>query len=131
MQEGSRSGARMASRIRRILEYTTRYAFDGRARLIEDTGLSRSEVTRLLSGHCNPSYRVNLAVVTALEADLGTRIDPRDVSYSGKFDRSVCEVVNCRGCPECKPYHTSSSLRTGDTTQLTLPADYPTSNDQA
>jgi DNA-binding phage protein len=124
MHEGNEAGRRMASRIRRILGHTTRYAFDGRARLMEDAGLSRSEVTRLLSGDCNPSYRVVLSVLEALERELGFRVDPRDVlSYSGRFDRTVCEVVRCRGCPDCRPYRAPSGLRAGDSAPLTIPTD--------
>ena len=98
-------GVTMASRIREIMEYTTWYSIDGRMRLIADTGLSKSEITRLLSGRCNPSYRVVLTVIDVLEKDLGIRLDPRDVfSFSGKFRKSACEAVACRGCPKCKPF---------------------------
>ena len=53
----------MSSRIRELMDHSTRYCIDGRSRLIADTGVSRSEMTRLLSGDCNPSYQVVAAVV--------------------------------------------------------------------
>jgi transcriptional regulator with XRE-family HTH domain len=94
----------MVSRLRDIMWHTTRYSIDGRARLITDTGVSRTEIRRLLSGDCNPSFRVVTAVAAALEKDLGVRIDGRDIlSFSGDFPSTVCVLVRCRGCPECRP----------------------------
>lgn len=129
MPTESHAARRMASRIREIMEHTYRYAFDGRVRLIADTGLSRSEVTRLLSGDCNPSYRAVLAVTGALERDLGIRLDSRDVlSFSGEFPTpTVCQLVSCRGCPRCHPFVGPGSVPElpGEKRTLPIPAVRP------
>ena len=124
MEEGSHETRKMSSRIRELMGHTTRYCFDGRSRLVADTGVSRSEVTRLLSGDCNPSYRVVCAVIEAIERDLGTRIDGRDVlSFTGDFRNSVCEIVGCRGCPACRPQAGAVRvpMRSGDAVPLGIP----------
>ena len=131
MPEEEEAGNRMASRIEAIMENVDRYMIDGRRRLMEDTGLSRTEVHRLVTGDCNPSYRVVLAVVEALERQVGERIDPREIlSYGGAFERTVCAITRCRGCPVCKPYQAPPALRTGDATPLPVPANQPNTNDR-
>jgi len=129
MAEGNHSSRKMASRLREIMGHTTRYCFDGRSRLVADTGVSRSEVTRILSGDCNPSYRVVCAVIEALERDLGIRIDSRDVlSFTGEFRNTVCDIVGCRGCPACRPQAGAARIptRSGDSVPLGMPFNIPT-----
>ena len=130
MPKNNQAGVKMSSRIRELMDQSIRYSFDGRSRLIADTGISRSEMTRLLSGDCNPSYRVVTAVVDALEKALGRTIDSREVlSFSGDFPTAtICELVSCRGCPKCKPYQPVPPARsasggpgTEDETRLEIP----------
>jgi len=133
MAEGNHSSRKMASRLREIMGHTTRYCFDGRSRLVADTGVSRSEVTRLLSGDCNPSYRVVCAVIEALERDLGIRIDSRDVlSFNAKFRNTVCDIVACRGCPACRPQAGAARIpaRSGDSVPLGMPFDISTRQEE-
>lgn len=86
-------------RLMEVMSHTSRYAFEGKARLARDTGLGRMTIIRLLSGRHEPSYYVVQAVVGALEAALGRSLDVRDViTYSGGFERSACDICGCSGC---------------------------------
>ena len=90
---------RYVTRLEEVMCHTTRYAFEGRARLAADCGLNRMSITRLLSGRHNPSFRVVDLVVRALEADLGHHLDASElISYADDFRRPVCEVCKCSGC---------------------------------
>jgi len=101
----------MASRLRQLMSRTVRYSIDGGVRLADDAGVSRSLVARLLTGECSPSYRAVAGVLAALEADLGVRIDGRDMlSFTGDFPTTVCELVRCRGCPRCRRHKNMSAL---------------------
>jgi transcriptional regulator with XRE-family HTH domain len=77
-----------------------RYAFKGVARLAKDARVSASSVSRLLNGKMNPSFLMVARLTTAIERQLGLRIDPRDlISESGQFlTRYVCDLVGCSGC---------------------------------
>src|SRR5690349_10912317 len=80
-------------RLLEVMSHTSRYAFEGKARLARDTGLGRMTIIRLLSGRHEPSYFVVQAVVAALEKALGKHLDIRElITYSGEFKRSACEV---------------------------------------
>jgi transcriptional regulator with XRE-family HTH domain len=88
------------NRIRDVMLHAQRYQFHGVVRLAADTGLSHSTVSRLLSGHKQPTAKVLGRITEALERALGTRIDPRDLfAESGRFPtRFACDLVACRGC---------------------------------
>lgn len=88
------------NRIADVMAHCQKFQFRGAARLAADAGVSPSTVTRLLHGEINPSHLLMARITTALEAQLGRRIDPRDlVAESGAFlTQFVCNVVGCSGC---------------------------------
>ena len=97
MSEGKHK--RYFSRFEEVMAHTTRYAFEGRARLADDCGISRMSVGRLLSGAHNPSYRLVDLVAKTLGRELGLHLDPSElISYDDTYERSVCQVCRCRGC---------------------------------
>ena len=94
-----RDKARYKNRIAEAMNHTSRYAFAGKARLARDCGLSKMSVIRLFSGEHHPSYSVVHLVTAALEKALDRRLDVRElVSYSGEWERSICDVCGCRCC---------------------------------
>jgi len=90
------------NRIADVMAHISRYAFQGSARLAEDADVNASSVSRLIHGKMNPSFLLVARVTHAIEAQLGFRIDPRDlVAESCKFlTPFVCEL--CRMSP-CLP----------------------------
>lgn len=89
------------NRVSDVMAHTTRYAFKGVARLARDSGVSPSAVSRLINGRMNPSFLMVARIATALEKELGCRIDPRElVAERGRFPtRHACDLVDgCRGC---------------------------------
>jgi hypothetical protein len=88
------------NRIWAVMQHTTRYSFEGQARLAADAGVSKSAVSRLLSGESVTSYPVILAVVSSLERHLGRKLDLREViSTDDTYPTfSVCRLVGCKGC---------------------------------
>jgi len=88
------------NRIRTVLVHTSRYAFEGPAKLAADCGVSRSTICRLLAGKNNPSYRLVQAVTDALAKALGTPLNPRDLfSPNGTYpEPSGCALCGCSGC---------------------------------
>ncbi len=101
------------NRIRAVLAHTNRYAFSGEARLARDAGLSRSAVSRFLSGKSNPSFALVMAITRALEQQLGKRIDPRElISLDGAYPTpSVCKLCCCRGCLPKEAYAADDTLK--------------------
>jgi len=91
---------RCHNRIRTVLVHTSRYAFEGPARLALDCGVSRSTICRLLSGQSQPSYRLVQAVTDALSRALDKSLDPRDLfSPDGTYpEPSGCALCGCSGC---------------------------------
>lgn len=91
---------RCQNRIRMVLVHTSRYAFEGPAKLAADCGVSRSTICRLLSGRSQPSYRLVQAVTDALSKALGRLLDPRDLfSPDGTYpEPSGCALCGCSGC---------------------------------
>jgi len=73
-----------------------------------DCGVSRSAITRLLSGKSSPSYKLVARVAHALEVELGKPISIRElVSESGEYPTPwICGLV---GCPGCTPPAASES----------------------
>jgi len=88
------------NRIKAVMVHINRYAFQGQARLAADAGVSRSAVSRFLSGQSSPSFSLVFALTAALEQQLGKRIDPRELlTFSGVYPTPcVCDLVGCRGC---------------------------------
>jgi transcriptional regulator with XRE-family HTH domain len=82
------------------MAHTTRYAFMGAARLAADAGISKSALSRLMTGKSSPSYEVVHAVTAAMEKSLRRPVDPRDlVAADGMYPtRFVCDAVGCKGC---------------------------------
>ena len=91
---------RSHNRVAAVMAHTTKYAFKGRARLAADAGVSRSALTRLMSGARWPGHVIVGRIAGVLERELGKRIDCRElVSETGEYPtRFVCELVGCRGC---------------------------------
>jgi transcriptional regulator with XRE-family HTH domain len=83
-----------------LMAHTDRYAFKGVTRLAVDARVSPSSVSRLINGKMNPSFLMVARLTTALEAELGRRIDPRDlVAEMGRFlTTHTCDLAGCRGC---------------------------------
>ena len=88
------------NRISDVMVHLDRYAFNGVTRLAKDARVSASSVSRLINGKMNPSFRLVSRLTTALEQELGRRLDPRElVAEAGKFStRFVCDLVGCTGC---------------------------------
>ena len=111
---GRKQGKKLKTRIPELLSHTTRYAFEGGARLAADIGCTRSAVNRLIAGREAPTYNLVCAVTRELERELGRRIDPRDVVMD-EFDRwitpNVCTVAGCEGCFPDHAYDEDDNLR--------------------
>lgn len=111
MPNGRRTVPR--NRIAAVMEHTTQYAIEGRARLARDAGVSKSAVSRLVKGECVPSSTLLMAVTQALEAALGRTLDPREiVSQDGNYPTpNVCDLCGCPGCLPDRAYDEDGSLR--------------------
>ena len=83
-----------------LMVHTTRYAFEGQARLAQDAGVSRSTISRLISGQAAPSLRLAEAVTRALSIGLGRSLSTADLfSPDGSYrEPSACALCGCRGC---------------------------------
>lgn len=88
------------NRVADLMAHTQRYAFKGVSRLARDARLNPSSVSRLINGKINPSFLMVARLTTAIEQQLGYRIDPRDlVAENGTFlTRFVCRLAECSGC---------------------------------
>jgi hypothetical protein len=95
------------------MAHSYRYAFEGVKRLAEDTGVSLSTMKRLLRGETNPSYRLIQSITAALSADLGTRLDPRELfSSDGTYPTpSACALCACGGCMPEEAWDARGNLR--------------------
>ncbi len=101
------------NRIRTLMIHAPRYSFQGQARLAADAGVSRSTISRLLSGRINPSFRLAQAVTVSLEKHLKRPLDPREVlSPDGTYPTaSGCEIASCRGCMPEEAYDSHGTLK--------------------
>ena len=96
------------NRLPAIMAHTFWYAFEPQARLAKDAGVSRSTVSRLITGKINPSFRLVQAITTALtqrlndtmDVPMTAPLDPREVfSTDGCYPTpSVCQLAGCPGC---------------------------------
>ena len=92
----------VVNRFRDVMAHSVRYSGRGISRLAADASISRSALSRLLNSSSDPSFLLVARVTDALEAELGIRLDPRDlIAESGRFPtRFTCDLVGCRCLPE-------------------------------
>ena len=90
----------VVSRLADVMAPTYRFSFKGVSRMAEAAGVSHASVSRLVAGHRNASFITVARVTSALEAELGIALDPRDlIAESGRFLTPYCCVlVHCGGC---------------------------------
>ena len=103
----------VTNRLSAIMAHTSRYSFEGPARLAADLGVPRSTVSRLLSGQTHPSFGLALAALTRLEEATGHSLDAREVfSLDGSYPTpSVCDLLGCRGCLPDEVYDRDDSVK--------------------
>jgi len=97
---------RSHNRVAAVMSHSQKYWFKGRSLLAQDAGVSRSALSRLMSGRTHATYAVVAKVAKALEVSLGRTLDPRElVSLDGTYPTPfVCTLVGCKGCLP-KDYH--------------------------
>ena len=107
------NGSQVHNRILAMMAHTTRYAFQGETRLAQDAGVSKSAVSRLLTGQSSPSFALVVALTKALEKRLERPIDPRDlISLDGSYPTATaCELAGCRGCLPAEAYDAQNRLK--------------------
>lgn len=107
------SPSKLHNRVQTLMIHTSRYAFQGQARLAADTGVSRSTISRMLSGKTRPSYFLIEAVTEALSTHLKRPLQPCDLfSPTGHYsERSGCKVSGCHGCLPEEAYDPRGNLR--------------------
>lgn len=107
-----RSHAPVYNRVRVLMVHAPRYSFQGQARLAADAGVSRSTISRLISGRINPSFRLAHAVTAALERHLKRPLDLRELlSPDGAYPTaSGCTLAGCRGCMPEEAYDAEGNL---------------------
>jgi len=88
------------NRVSDVMAHTKDYAFKGVSRLARDARVSPASVSRLINQKLNPSFALVARLTTALEKQLGMKIDPRDlVAENGRFlTKFACDLVACPGC---------------------------------
>ena len=88
------------NRVHILLVHIPKLSIRGQARLAVEVGVSRSTISRLVSGRINPSYRLARGVTDALERFLGKPLDMREVfSTDGTYlTPSGCALCRCHGC---------------------------------
>lgn len=108
-----RETVRCYNRIKILLLHASKYSFDGQARLATDIGVSRSTISRIMSGRSSPSLRIAQAITDALSDALGKKIQPEDIfSPDGYYDEpSTCKLVGCRGCTDEKMFDRSGRIK--------------------
>ncbi len=101
------------NRVSVLLVHIPRLSIQGQSRLAAEVGVSRSTISRLVSGRINPSYRLARGVTTALEKMLGRPLDMRDVfSTDGTYlTPSGCALCRCGGCLPDRAYDPGGDLR--------------------
>lgn len=107
------NSSQVHNRILALMAHTTRYAFQGETRLANDAGVSKSAVSRLLTGQSSPSFALVVALTKVLEKRLGRSLDPRDlISLDGSYPTATaCELAGCRGCLPAEAYDEHNRLK--------------------
>ena len=107
------NGSQVHNRILALMAHTTRYAFQGETRLAKDAGVSKSAVSRLLTGQSSPSFALVVALTKALEKRLERALDPRDlISLDGNYPTATaCELAGCRGCLPAEAYDAQNRIK--------------------
>lgn len=98
------AGSLPRNRLRAVLLHIPWYTMDGPARLAADIHVSRSTITRLMSGRNAPSLRVARAIARAVSRRLGKTIAACEIfRLEGKNfpTASVCELIGT--CSYCLP----------------------------
>lgn len=103
------------------MAHTLWYAFEPQARLARDAGVSRSTISRLITGKINPSFRLVQAITAALsqrlndtlDSPMTNPLDPREVfSTNGVYPTSsVCRLAGCPGCLPEEAYDRNGNRR--------------------
>lgn len=97
----SRHAKRNHNRIAAVMAHIPRYWEGGQQVLARDAGVSVAALSRLMSGEAGSQQWVVARIATALEKQLGRRVDTRDlVSEDGQYPTSpfVCALCGCPGC---------------------------------
>jgi len=103
----------VSNRLAAIMVHTSRYSFQGPARLAADLGVPRSTVLRMLRGQTHPSFGLALAALNRLEEATGHSLDAREVfSLNGSYPTpSVCDLLGCHGCLPDEVYDRDDSVK--------------------
>ena len=101
------------NRVHILLVHIPKLSIRGQARLAAEVKVSRSTISRLVSGRINPSYRLARGVTDALERMLGKPLDMREVfSTDGTYlTPSGCTLCSCRGCLPEKAWNEDGTLK--------------------
>ncbi len=104
---------RLHNRMHVIMAHTSRYSFEGQARLAKDIGVSRSTISRAVGERSRPSFALVQKVTAALEQALGKRLDAREIfSLDGMYPTaSGCKLCGCPGCMPEEAYDARGNLR--------------------
>jgi len=88
------------NRVLIFLVHTNRYAFKSQSRLARDAGVSKSAVSRLVTGQSLPLFVTVTRITKAIEKAIGKKIDPRELlSKTNCYPTpTVCQIVGCKGC---------------------------------
>jgi len=101
------------NRVHILLVHIPKLSIRGQARLAAEVKVSRSTISRLISGRINPSYRLARGVTDALEKMLGRPLDMREVfSTDGTYlTPSGCALCLCRGCLPERAWNEDGTLK--------------------
>lgn len=101
------------NRVHILLVHIPKLSIRGQARLAAEVKVSRSTISRLISGRINPSYRLARGVTDALEKMLGRPLDMREVfSTNGTYlTPSGCALCLCRGCLPERAWNEDGTLK--------------------
>jgi transcriptional regulator with XRE-family HTH domain len=88
------------NRVAAVLMHVPWYSIVGPARLARDAGVDKSTISRLLAGRTAPSYRLVMALTSAIERRAGREIGASELfSTDGNFPtEGVCSLMGCPGC---------------------------------
>lgn len=101
------------NRIATILVHTPWYSICGQSRLAADLGVSRSTVTRIVSGRSRPSVALAQRIAETLSHRLGRPLSVEDIfSEDGSYtEPSGCRLCGCGGCMPDDAYDRRGNLK--------------------